>query len=83
MLDMVTAYTHLSASGKPAKINPILEITSTDGTILYKKEISLAQQIIPSGVSYLLWDILSTNANMPPGWAPMFTVPGITFATKS
>ncbi len=83
MLDLVTAYTHLSAGGKPAKINPILEITTSDGSILYKKEIALAQQVIPSGVSYLLWDILSNNANMPPGWSAMFTIPGISFATKS
>jgi hypothetical protein len=36
MLDFANAYTHLSTS-TPAVINPILEIKSRDGSILYQK----------------------------------------------
>lgn len=83
MFQLAKAYTHLSAMGKPAEVNPILEIRGSDGSLLYKKQVKLEQQVIPAGVAYLLRSILSDNSNMPAGWSSTFTIPGLTLATKS
>ena len=84
MLEMANAYAHLSAMGKPAKIDPVLEVRGSDGSILYKKEVELQEQTIPAGVSYLLWKTLSDKENFPEEWRANFTAPGnIPFATKS
>jgi membrane peptidoglycan carboxypeptidase len=83
MMQMVKGYTHLSAAGKPAVINPILEITNPKGDILYKKKVEKAKEVIPPGVAYLIWNILSTMDNMPSGWRKTFEFPAIKFATKS
>ncbi|MFZ5341891.1 MAG: hypothetical protein ACOZBL_05140 [Patescibacteria group bacterium] len=45
---MAKAYTHLSALGKPAKINPILEIRGPDNSIIYKKKTEYTPQVVPS-----------------------------------
>jgi membrane carboxypeptidase/penicillin-binding protein PbpC len=84
MFDLSTAYMHLSAMGKPAKVNPILEIRWPDNSLLYKKEIITQEQIIPRWVAYLIRKILVDTANYPAEWIPMFTAPWkIIFATKS
>ncbi len=83
LLELATAYTHLSAFGKPAVVNPLLEVRAADGSILYKKQVQVADQVIPSGVAYLIWNILSDGANMPAAWLPTFTYPGIKFAVKT
>ncbi|MDP2670375.1 MAG: hypothetical protein Q8O99_05605 [bacterium] len=75
MIDLVNAYAHLSAMGQPATINPILEIRSSDNSLLYKKEVAIQEQIIPRGVAYLLRKILSDNANMPSDRVSTFTAP--------
>jgi len=46
MLDMANAYMHLSVNA-PSKINPILEIRSRDGSLIYKKEDEKQKNIIP------------------------------------
>lgn len=83
MLEMANAYAHLSASGHPAVINPILEIRTADGSILYKKQIEQQEQLIPDGVANLLSSILSDKGNMPGGWVSNFTLAGVTYAIKS
>lgn len=83
MFELATAYTHLSAMGTPAEINPILEIRAADGSILYKKQVKQREQIVPSGVAFLLWKILSDNSNLPGSWIQKFTIPGLTMATKT
>lgn len=65
MLELANAYMHLSAMGRPAVINPILEIRGADGQIIYQKQPKQQQQIIPEGVAYLLRKILSDVANLP------------------
>lgn len=87
MLELANAYMHLSSvNGAPAKINPILEVTGPDGNILYQKseeEEKLQQKIIPGGVAYLLWKILTTEDNLPPSWVANFRVGGLVYANKS
>jgi|GEM_PF-1301364 len=75
MLELANLYGHLSAQGKPGTVDPILEIRAKDGTIIYKKEEKQQEQVIPSGVAYLMWKILSDPANLPPSWINQFKFP--------
>lgn len=81
-LDLAKAYTHLSAMWKPWKLDPIMEIKKFDDTILYKRQNEKAEQIVPSGVAYLLWNILSDPKNLPSDWIREFNFP-IKFAWKT
>ncbi len=81
-IDLAMSYSHLSAMWKPAKINPILEIKKFDNTILYKRPNTKAEQIIPSGVAYLIRSILSNTKNLPPERIWEFAFP-IKFAGKT
>lgn len=83
MIELANAYMHLSALWKPAKINPILEIRKSDNSILYKKNIEYQEQIIPSWVAYLIWEMLSNKSNFPSDWRSTFTFPWIKVANKS
>lgn len=83
MLELAQSYMHLSARGKPALINPILEIRTKDGSIVYQKEVEMAEEAMKPGAAYLLWNILSDKGNMPPGWVPKYSVAGLNLAIKS
>jgi membrane peptidoglycan carboxypeptidase len=48
MIELAEAYTHFSAQGKPATINPILEIKTSQGALIYEKQVELKEQVIPS-----------------------------------
>jgi len=73
MLQLAQAYTYLSAV-TPAEINPILEIRSRDGSLIYQKEVKQKEEIIKPGVSYLIWKILSEPGNRLAGWVSKFNV---------
>lgn len=82
-IELANMYSHLSASGKPGELDPILEIRAADGTLIYKKQNARQKQVIPSWISYLLWKILSDPANLPSDRARKFSFPGIKFAHKT
>lgn len=83
MLDFATAYTHLTTSS-PAVINPILEIRSRDGSILYQKTgQNLLPEVIKPWIISLIWKILSDTANGIPGWENKFSVSWLKFALKT
>lgn len=82
MLELANAYMHLSTN-KPALINPILEIRSRDGSLIYQKEPQQQEEVIPSGIGYLLWNILSEPGNRLAGWVSRFNVPGLSLALKT
>jgi membrane peptidoglycan carboxypeptidase len=82
MLELADAYSHLTTS-TPAELNPILEITSSDGSILYKKEVQEKAELIPEGIKYLMWKILSEPNNRLPGRINKFNVAGLTYALKT
>ena len=83
MIDLANMYTHLSASGRPAEIDPILEIRGPDWSLIYKKAEIKQKQVIPSGVAYLIWKILSDRDNLPSDRAAKFTFAPIKFAHKT
>ncbi len=82
MLELANAYTHLSTN-KPWVINPILEITTHDGSLLYEKEEEKQTQTIAAGIAYLMRSILSDPANMPPEWVAKYAVRGLQLWLKS
>lgn len=83
MMELANAYMHLSAMGRPAKINPILEIRGADGQIIYQKQPQQQSQIVPEWVAYIIWKILSDTVNLPSSWVNNFVVRGLTYANKS
>ena len=83
MLEFADAYTHLTTS-TPAIINPILEIRSRDGSLIYQKTgLNLQKEVIKPGIVSLLRRILSDTANRIPGWENKFTVSGLKYALKT
>jgi len=83
MLEFANAYSHLS-NPTPAVIDPILEIRSRDGSILYQKTWQkLQDEVIKPGIVSLLWKILSDTANRIPGWENKFNVSGLKYALKT
>jgi hypothetical protein len=73
MLNLTNAYMHLSTS-KPAEINPILEIRSRDGSLIYEKEIKEQKEVIAPGIKSLMRKILSEPANRLAGWVSKFNI---------
>ena len=82
LLEFAWAYSYLTTE-TPAELSPILEITSADWSVLYKKEVKEKEDIIPAGVRYLIWKILSDPANRLAGWVNKFNVSGLTYALKT
>ena len=82
LLEFANAYRYLTTE-TPAEINPILEITAADWSVLYKKEVKESEDLIPAWVRYLIWKILSEPANRLAGWVNKFNVAGLTYALKT
>jgi len=82
LLEFAWAYSYLTTE-TPAEINPILEITSSDWSVLYKKEVKEKEDIIPAWVRYLIWKILSDPNNRLAGWVNKFNVSWLTYALKT
>ncbi|UFX83073.1 transglycosylase domain-containing protein [Candidatus Absconditicoccus praedator] len=83
MIDLANAYAHLSSGGQPGEINPIKEIRSPNGSLLYRKSTQTQERVISAGAAYLTNDILSTAENMPPAWRNNFYMSGLTLGTKT
>ena len=82
VLELATAYTYLSTP-TPGKINPILEVRTKDWSLLYEKENEIMEEIIPAGVWYIMWDILSNPGNMPTNWQAAYAVRWLKFWLKT
>ncbi|HPC34152.1 MAG TPA: transglycosylase domain-containing protein [Candidatus Absconditabacterales bacterium] len=82
MLELANAYAHL-ATTQPGEINPILEIRTSDGSLLYEKEEKYQEAVVAPGVVYLMWNILSDTNNMPPERVGKYTVRGLQLGLKS
>lgn len=82
LLEFAEAYSYLTTE-TPAELNPILEITSADGSVLYKKEVKEKEDLIPAWVRYLIWKILSDPNNRLAGWVNKFNVSWLAYALKT
>ncbi len=83
MIQMAQAYAHLSTLWSPAKIDPILEIKWPDWQLIYKKEVKKLSRVLEKWPVFLVWKILSDDANMPPWWPLTLRVYWFPNATKS
>ena len=82
LLEFASAYSYLTTE-TPAEINPILEITAADWSVLYKKEVVEKEDKIPAWIKYLIWKILSDPNNRLAGWVNKFNVSWLTYALKT
>ncbi len=83
MLEFANAYSHLTTS-TPAVIDPILEVRSRDGSILYQKTGEhLQDEVIKPGIRSLLRKVLADPANRIPGRENKFTVSWLKYALKT
>jgi len=82
LLEFADAYSYLTTE-TPAELDPILEITSADWSVLYTKEVVEKEDLIPAWVRYLIWKILSEPANRLAGWVNKFNVSWLTYALKT
>lgn len=82
MLELAEAYSHLSTA-TPARINPILEIRTSNWELLYSKEVEKKENLIKPGIITLMWKILSDPSNRLGVWTTKFNVKGLTYALKT
>ena len=83
MLEFANAYAHISTD-TPAVINPILEIRSRDGSILYQKTWwNYQPEVIKPGIRSLLRKILSDTENRIIGITHMFDVSWLAYGLKT
>lgn len=82
LLEFANAYSYLTTE-TPAELDPILEITSADGSVIYEKEVVEKEDKIPAWVRYLIWKILSDPNNRLSGWVSKFNVSWLTYALKT
>ena len=60
MLDLATAYGTVANKGRRVDLDPLLEVSDSEGNILYKRRV-LPQQVLDPGVAYIVSDILADN----------------------
>ncbi len=83
LLEFANAYSHLSTS-TPAVIDPILEVRSRDGSLIYQKTgENLQKEVIKPGVVSLMWKILADTANRIPWRENKFNVAWLKYALKT
>ncbi len=83
MIDYAQAYIHLSNIEGPVWINPVLEITWPDGSLVYKKQVKKLKRIVPKSIVTFMREILSDTSNLPPGWVKWESIPWLKLAVKS
>ncbi len=85
MLDMATVFGTLSNKGIKSDLEPILLITDSKGKIIEKKENNLQENVLPSGVAYIISDILSDNQTRSAVFGPesKLLIPGRKISVKT
>lgn len=85
MVDMMAAYGTFSQMGKKYEIQPILKITDFKGQVLEDNTNPEGKKVLPSGVAYMIADILADNKARAPafGTNSQLNIPGYTVAVKT
>lgn len=60
MTDLATAYGTIANNGSKVVLNPILQITDSEGKVLEQKEVK-PEPIVSPGIAFIISDILSDN----------------------
>ncbi len=80
MTDLATAYGVFANNGYRVDLNPIVEITSAKGEVLYKNECIFTpekcpkQKVFDSEIAYLMTSILSDNVARTPAFGALSTL---------
>ena len=83
MIELATAYSHLTNYWQPSRLNPIEEIKWPDGSIIFRKSPNPQERVLESWPVYLIREILSDPMNMPYTWRENFEFEWIDFWIKT
>lgn len=85
MVDMMSVYTTFSQNGVKYDIQPVLKLTDANGIVLEDNTYPKGHRVLPSGVAYMINDILSDNKARTPAFGPasLLNIPGKTVAVKT
>lgn len=85
MTDMAQVYGILANQGKRVDINPILKITDSQGNILEEKNTIQEKEVVPSGIAYIMSNILQDNSSRALEFGPNspLVIPGHTVSVKT
>lgn len=85
MTDMATVYGTIANLGKRVNLDPLLKVTNHNSEILYQKQEELPNQVIDSGVAYIISNILADNGSrsLEFGANSPLNIPGRTVSVKT
>jgi membrane peptidoglycan carboxypeptidase len=73
MTDMAAVYGTIANLGKRVDLDPLVTVTDHNNDILYQKQEELPNQVIDSGVAYIISNILADNSRQFFGIWPKFS----------
>jgi 1A family penicillin-binding protein len=85
MTDMATVYGTIANLGKRVDLDPLLKVTDHSGDVLYQKQEELPNQVIDSGIAYIISNILADNSarSLEFGANSPLNIPGHTVSVKT
>jgi len=85
MTDMATVYGTVANLGKRVDLDPLLKVTNHNNEVLYQKQEELPNQVIDSGVAYIISNILADNGARTLEFGPNspLNIPGHTVSVKT
>ncbi len=85
MIDMTTVYGVLANDGLRVDANPIVKITDGKGNVLEEKQEVAKQQVLDTGVAFILSSILSDNNARSQAFGPnsVLNIPGKIVSVKT
>lgn len=85
MLDMAKVFGTLSNNGMQVNLEPVLLVTDSKGNILEQKKGPVEKRALPSGIAFIISDILSDNQTRSAVFGPnsKLLIPGHKVAVKT
>lgn len=85
LIDMMSVYSTLADMGVKHEVNPILKITDSKGQVIEDNTNPVGDQVVPTGVAYMITNILSDNNARTPAFGPnsLLVIPNHTVAVKT
>jgi len=85
MTNMATVYGTIANLGKRVDLDPLLKVTDHNNDILYQKQEELPNQVVDSGIAYIISNILADNSarSLEFGANSPLNIPGHTVSVKT
>ncbi len=85
MTDMAVVYGTIANLGKRVDLDPLLKVTDHDNDLLYQKQEELPNQVLDSGVTFIISNILADNnaRSLEFGLNSPLNIPGHTVSVKT